>query len=91
MKDDRTETLDITEARASRRIGLISLGLVTGSLVVAMGMAVTSHGNDDEAARNGADCQRAERTMGASRASLQPKTETLLICPASTGALTRRF
>jgi hypothetical protein len=90
MKDDRTETLDITEARASRRIGLISLGLVTGSLVMVMGMAITRH-DDNEASRNGADCQRTESTPGATRSSLQPKAGTLLICPASTGPVTRRF
>lgn len=91
MKDDRTETLDITEARASRRIGLISLGMVTGSLVVAMGMAVTGHGRDDAAAPSAADCQRTERSVGAGRASHHAKTETLLICPASTGPGPRLF
>jgi hypothetical protein len=89
MNDLRTETLDAAEARRSRRIGLISLGLVTGSLLVAMAMAISA-GGGDEANAKAADCQRSERALAATKTSQHAKAETLLLC-SSESSLVRRF
>ncbi len=90
MSDLRTETLDDLEVRASRRLGLISLGLVTGSFVVAMAMAVFAKGSDDAAAR-AADCQRSERAAATTEASSRAKSGPLLLCSAESGLLQRLF
>lgn len=90
MKDLRTETLDAAEARASRRIGLISLGVVTGGLVVAMAVAI-SFGDGNKAAETSADCRRSDRTLAAAGASQQAKSETLLLCASSTSLVQRLF
>jgi hypothetical protein len=90
MNDLRTETLDAIEVRASRRIGLISLGLVTASLLVAMAMAVYVRGGD-EASANSADCQRAERSVAAAKTSQHAKTETLLLCSSGTSLVRKLF
>jgi hypothetical protein len=90
MNDLRTETLDAIEARASRRIGLISLGLVTGSVLVAMAVAI--HAKDgDESSAAAADCQRSERAAAATKTSQHAKTETLLLCSSGTSLVRRVF
>jgi len=90
MNDLRTETLDAIEVRASRRLGLISLGLVTGSLLIAMAMAVWVRGGD-EANTNSADCQRSERSVAAAKTSQHAKTDTLLLCSSGTNLVRRLF
>lgn len=90
MEDLRTETLDATEARHSRRIGLISLGLVCGSLLVATAMAITSSGSDDAGSKP-ADCQRAERSLAAAKTSQHAKNETLLLCSSESSLIQRIF
>ena len=90
MSDLRTETLDALEERASRRLGLISLGLVAGSFLVAMAIAVSAKGSDDAAAR-AAECQESERTMAATRTSQHAKTEPLLLCSSRSGLLQKLF
>lgn len=90
MSDYRTETLDALEVRASRRLGLVSLGLVAGSLVVAMAMAVSAKGSDDAAAR-AADCQRSERAMEATKTSQHAKSEPLMLCSSRSGLLQKLF
>jgi hypothetical protein len=90
MDDLRTETLDAIEVRASRRIGLISLGLVTGSLLIAMAMAVFV-GVGSESKASSADCQRSERSVAAAKPSQQAKTETLLLCSSGTSLVGRGF
>lgn len=90
MKDLHAETLDAVEARASRRIGLISLGLVTGSLLVAMAMAISAKGDGEEAAK-AADCQRSERPIGTAKTAQHPKAETLLLCSSEAGLIRRLF
>jgi hypothetical protein len=89
MKDHRTETLDAAEARQSRRIGLISLGLVTGSLLVALGMAISASGGD--AASKPSDCQRAERALADGKTSQHAKPETLLLCSSETSLFRKLF
>lgn len=90
MSDLRTETLDALEVRASRRLGLISLGLVTGSLVVAMAVAVSAKGSDDAAAR-AAQCQQSERAIAASGTSQHAKPEPLMLCASRSGLLQKLF
>ena len=90
MKDLHAETLDAVEARASRRIGLISLGLVTGSLLVAMAMAISAKGDGEEAAKV-SDCQRSERAIGAAKTAQHPKAETLLICSSESSLIRKLF
>jgi hypothetical protein len=90
MNDLRTETLDAVEARASRRIGLISLGLVTGSLLFAMAVTVSFRGGD-EANPNAADCQRPERAGASTKTSRHAKPETLLLCSSGTSLAQRLF
>lgn len=90
MNDLRTETLDAVEARASRRIGLISLGLVSVSLLVAMAMAVSFRGGD-EANTKAADCQRSERAVASTKTSPHAKSETLLLCSSGTSLAQRLF
>jgi hypothetical protein len=90
MNDLRIDTLDAVEARASRRIGLISLALVTGSLLIAMAVAV-SVGGGDEAGPDSADCQRSERAVAAAKSAQHAKTETLLLCSSGKSLLQRLF
>lgn len=77
MKDLRPDTLDAVEARDSHRVGLVSLAVVTGCLLAAMAMAVSSSGGD--AGANASDCQRLERSA-AGKTSQHARSETLLIC-----------
>ena len=90
MNDLRPDTLDALEVRASRRIGLISLGLVTGGLVVAMALAIFAK-EGDGAATKSADCQRSERTVAASKSSQHAKPETLLLCASGSSFLQKIF
>ncbi|MBK7659099.1 MAG: hypothetical protein IPJ28_08100 [Betaproteobacteria bacterium] len=90
MKDRHAETLDAVEARASRRIGLVSLGLVTGCLLAAMAMAISAKGEGDEAAK-AADCQRSERSVGAAKTAQHPKAETLLLCSSESSLIRKLF
>jgi hypothetical protein len=89
MNDLRTETLDAAEARASRRIGLVSLGVVTGSLVVAMAVAIAA-GDGKEATDASADCRRSDRTLSATATSQHAKPETLL-CASGKSLVQRLF
>lgn len=77
MKDLRPETLDAVEARDAHRIGLISLAVVTGCLLAAMAMAVSSSRGD--AGAKSSDCQRLERSA-AGKASPHARGDTLLLC-----------
>lgn len=90
MNDRHAETLDAAEVRASRRIGLISLGLLTGSLLVAMAVAIFAKDDGDEAGK-AANCQRSERSIGATKAPQHPKAETLLICASESGLFRKLF
>ena len=90
MKDLRTETLDAAEVRASRRIGLISLGVVTGGLVVAMAVAI-SWGGGNEATDTSADCRQSDRALAATGTPQQAKSGTLLLCSSSTSLVQRLF
>ena len=79
MKDLRPDTLDAVEARDSHRVGLVSLAVVTGCLLAAMAMAVSSSGGGADKGANASDCQRLERSA-TGKTSQHARSETLLLC-----------